>query len=253
MTDPQQSNHPALAKTRISIGKTAAWLLVINTFVVGLGALSEAFELISNGVDYTMSQFSNSVEYGMLDTLNVGTTVQYIEDQFGTPQVSRSIDDTTTANYFYNRKFLLTLFYQDDRVVAYTYLPLIDDFEPTVISGSELELGAFSYSDFSSANNRYAVDHSNTVSFYLELVESGRTNLFTNSYVGRLDYGAGEPTALLETLYEEQVFGEPDQIQALRAQFRKDSRPNLYGEGILPLSSVEKSVLTTTEFRRYFH
>jgi hypothetical protein len=253
MSDTQQTNHPILAKSKMTFGKTAAWLLIINTFVIGLGELSEAIELISNAVDYTESRFSNSLEYGQLEKVNVGNTVEYIEDVFGRPQVSRSIDDTTTANYFHNRKFLLTLFYQDDRVVAYTYVPLIDDFEPTVITGSDLALGDFSYHDFSSVNNRYVVDHSTAVSFYLELVESGRSNLFTHSYIGHLNYGTGEPTPLLEELYEQHVFGEADQTQVLQQNFRKDAKPNLYGEGMLPLSSIENSVLTTTEFRRYFH
>jgi hypothetical protein len=246
-------SHPHRAAVgKLTLSKATAWFLVVNTSVVGLGQLSEAIELISNGIDYTRSQFSNSVDYAMLNKIQVGNTVEYIENEFGSPQVSRSIDERTTANYFHKRKFLLTLFYRDNRIVAFTVLPLIDDFQPEVDRGSEFALGEFSYSEFSPENNGYRIDHSNTVSFYLELVESGRSSLFTGRYVGQLDYGMGPTSPLIEQLYEEEVFGEPDQIRSLQDNLRQQARPNFYGEGLLPLDDIEKSLLTTAEFRRYF-
>jgi|GEM_PF-988193 len=235
-------------------GNFKGYFIAVAATIMALGQFSEAVTLIQDGVDSLRSRFTNEVEYELLAQVHVGNTESYIEDLLGNPQVSRAITDGVVANYYYHRKFLLTLFFSEQRVIAYTLLPLLEDFDPTIVSGPEQSwaLQEFTYSSFPANPKRYMVDHSKTISFYLELLDTGRIGLFVNSYLGNVALATYTPDEHLVGLYEADVMGTEEELLNRQNEFREIERPNLYGEGSLPLDLIQKSLLTEAEFSAFF-
>ncbi|MCP5160780.1 MAG: hypothetical protein H6999_07985 [Hahellaceae bacterium] len=256
----EQAKHVSMASRMmarpLSLGyeKTKTVIFGVLALTVALGQYSEAVALIGDGINAVRSSFTHDIEYEMLGNVHVGNTQAYIENLAGTPQVSRVIADGLVANYFYNEKFLLTVFFKDERVTAYSLLPLVEDFEPKLGStgNNELALGRFTYAQFPANATQYMVDHSKTVSYYLENLESGRAGLFVNQYLGNLVYGKGEHSDLVGTFYDQEVRGDEEKQMATQQRIRTEMTPNFYGEGEIGVEFIEKSLLTEAEFRSYF-
>lgn len=227
--------------------KLQGWGLFMMGLIVTLGEWSEAIDLITLGVETTRSQFTNSVEYERLDHLHVGNSVQYVEGIIGSPEVIRNIDEGLTANYFFDRKYLLTLFYKEGRVTALTILARREDFHYTF--GDDHQLLTEPFSNFPRPKS-YSVDHANTGSYYVESLSLGRVGMFLTQFLGIVDYG-GKESSEIPRLYDAEVRGETRQIENRLKALRTNQVPNFYGEGELPLAALQKSLLTPVEFNYY--
>lgn len=234
--------------------KVKTVLLGFLALVIALGEYTEAVSLINEARENILIQFTNDLEYETLDKIHVGNTVAYIEDLVGSPQVSRAIDDNTVANYFYHEKFFLTLFYREERIAAYLVVPLKDDFQLPVLEteNESLELSDFTYSDYPANPTHYVIDHSKTSSYYMEVLDSGRSGLFVNTYLGNVTYGIDEHPTVIADLYEKEVHASDEEIATLQTKLRSNTRPNFFGQGLVELELIEKSLLTAAEFESYF-
>ena len=172
----------------------------------------------------------------------------------GSPQVSRAIDAETVANYFYHEKYFLTLFYREDRIAAYLIIPLKEDFQLPVLESDtlSLELSEFTYLKFPANPTHYVIDHSKTSSYYMEILDSGRSGLFVNTYLGNITYGIEGHPHIIGKFYEKEVHASDEDIATLQTTLRSETIPNVYGEGNLGLELIEKSLLTAAEFESYF-
>lgn len=237
-----------------TLGQFKGYLFAVAATIMALGQFSEAVSLIQDGVDSLRSHFTNTVEYELLDQIHVGNTEDYVEGLLGFPQVSRAIDQQVVANYFFNDKFLLTIFIEDHRVAAYTVIPLLDDFRPVVISSADISWTLLdqSYENFPANPKLYMVDHSKTISYYLESLDNGNAGLFVQTYLGSVAIGPQSGDEFLIDLYNKEVSGSDEQILERQDRLRQMVHPNLYGMGLLPLESVRKSLLTGAEFSSYF-
>lgn len=229
-------------------------LLGFLALVIALGEYTEAVSLINEARENILIQFTNDLEYETLGKIHVGNTVAYAEELVGSPQVSRAIDDNTVANYFYHDKYLLTLFYREERIAAYVVVPLIDGFQLPVLKteNKSLELSDFTYADYPANPTHYVIDHSKTSSYYMEILDSGRSGLFVNTYIGNTTYGIDEHPKIIADLYEKEVHASDEVIAALQSTLRSTTRPNLFGQGSIKLELIEKSLLTAAEFDSYF-
>ncbi|UZE95308.1 ETEC_3214 domain-containing protein [Alkalimarinus alittae] len=234
--------------------KTKTILLGFLALVIALGEYTEAVSLINEARENILILFTNDLEYETLGKIHVGNTVAYVEGLVGSPQVSRAIDEDTVANYFYHEKYFLTLFYREDRIAAYVVVPLIEGFQlPVLETDSEtFELSEFTYSDYPANPTHYVIDHSKTSSYYMEILDSGRSGLFVNTYIGTTTYGTGDHPKAIADLYEKEVHGSDEEITTLQASLRSNTRPNLFGQGSISLELIEKSLLTAAEFKSYF-
>jgi len=237
-----------------SLDRFKVYFIGIAATIMALGQFSEAVTLIEDGVDSLRSRFTNTVEYGVLSNIHVGNTEAYIEDLIGNAQVSRAIDDEIVADYHYNNKFLLTIFNKDKRVIAYTVIPLVDDFHWEVSNTDEIEwtLQVSTYSEFPANPKLYAVDHSKTASYYIESLDTGRTGLFVNSYLGNVSIGDRSQSMSVIALYNKEVTGTDEEIFTAQTKLRESTSPNLFGAGKLDLELIQKSILTGAEFSSYF-
>jgi hypothetical protein len=229
-------------------------IFTIAAVIIALGQYSEAVALIGDSVDAIRSTFTHDVEYERLAHLHVGITVSYAESVLGLPQVSRSIDEGISANYFHDGKYLVTLFYREDRVDGFTILSLVDDFMPQVVNSTEGQWALVNgnYESYPGNPRTFVVDHSKTASYYIEKLEKGRAGLFVNAYLGNLSYGARADGDHIASLYEQEVNGTDQQVLAVQNELRRQQIPNFYGEGVFDLPYITKSLLTGVEFQSYF-
>jgi len=228
--------------------------IAVAATIMALGQFSEAVTLIESGVNWSLSKVTHRVEYQLLDQIHVGNTEAHMIDLLGNPQVSKAIDDTTTANYYHDDKYLLTVFIHDARVVAFTIIPLLDDFTPR-IQGDDArswDLQQFTYADYPAEPELYLVDHSKAASYYLEVLDTGRTGLFYKTYLGNVSLLAQTPDTLLVNFYKQDVYGEEADVIQAKDDLRRQASPNVYGLGALPLEHIQKSMLTAAEFSNYF-
>lgn len=245
---PEQSRYSSAFK-RLKVISIA-----IVGFIVAMAQYSNAAFTIERGLDSLRSRFTHTVEYELLDQVHVSSTEAYIKNLFGDPRISRAINDNIVANYFYNHKFLLTVFIEDSRVAAYTVIPLLSDFTPRIKDNTGLNwaLQNFTYSEFPANPKMHLVDHSKTTSYYLESLDPGRVGLFVQNYLGNVSVTVNKETPLLIDLYDQDVNGTDAEIRNSRTHLREKSRPNLFGMGTLSLELVQKSILTGAEFTSFF-
>ena len=228
-------------------------LVAMAALMIALGEYTEAISLVDDAVEYVQRQFTHDLDYELLAKLNVGNTVAYAEELMGAPQVARVIDEKTSANYFHTEKYLVTLFYRDDRVAAYTITVLDETFHPHISRESQLAVGKFTFTEYPAKITSYSVDFSKTVAYYMENQSSGSSGMFVENYLGTLDYAAGGADRNeLAALYKQDVHGsDDDQHNALQA-YRKHSKPNFFGQGELSLQEIERGLLTLGEYKNYF-
>lgn len=228
-------------------------LVSMAALMIALGEYSEAISLVDDAVEYLQKQFTHELDYEQLQKLNVGNTVAYAESLMGAPQVARMIDEKTSANYFYTEKYLVTLFYRDDRVAAYTIAVLEEGFEPKISKQSELAIGEFVFTQYPAKISHYSVDFSKAVAYYLENQSSGSSGMFVENYLGSLEYAAGGvDREQLASLYKADVHGTEEEFFAVLEGYRESSYPNFFGQGELSLAEVERGLLTEAEFKNYF-
>ena len=233
------------------------WWRIVTAIALGfiaLGNFSDATLLIRDFGVEVYTWVSNDYEYQVLAGIHVGNTVAYVEEILGYPQVSRTIDDETTANYFFRGEYLLTLFYNSNRVSAYTWVSLDDGFAPEIDlrNGEVQPLGEFSFSTLPLEITGYTLDDSRIVRFYIESLEEGRTAGFLGTYLGRIQYGAFESKNAIAGLYQAEVMGDDEDVDSAKIHLRQEEIPNLYGRGNLPLEQIEKSILSNSEYAGYF-
>jgi hypothetical protein len=229
-------------------------ITAIGITFIAMGSASEAAFLVRDMYVEVYSLVSNQYEYDMLASINVGNTVAYAEDRLGYPQVSKAIDAETTANYFFTGEYLLTLFYQDNRIVGYTWVSVDNNFIPEMdLRNGELRaMGEFVFNDMPLEVKGYTLDDSRIVRYYLENLEGGRAAGFIDTYLGNVQYGAFEPGKAVSTLYQAEVVGNDREAETALNSLRAQTKPNLYGQGSLPLKYIEQSVLSNNEFTGYF-
>ena len=234
--------------------KFKTFLLACLTILIALGQYTEAVGLLGDAMAHIKAQYTHEQEYELLERIHVGNTESYVQTLVGSPQVSRYIDEKTTANYYHQSKFLLTVFVQQQRVAAFTYLPLIKDFMPLVAAAADqsFTLGDFNFADLPALPKQYVLDHSKVTSYYLESLESGRQALLNNTYLGNLAYGSHAGHDDIAKLYNAEVLETDEVIERVQRKLRMNVTPNFYGVGHLSLAEVEKGLLSAGEFQNYF-
>ncbi|GAA3947514.1 ETEC_3214 domain-containing protein [Allohahella marinimesophila] len=239
---------------------TPAWTRFRSIFfavaatIIALGQFSEAVTLIEGSLMKLQSRLTNTVEYDLLDQIHVGNTEGYIENLLGQPQVSKAIEDGIEARYYYDEKFLLTVFIADQRVTAHFVVPLKEDFTPVVVDNeaADFELQQSVFAAYPANPKTYVVDHSNTVSYYLEELDSGKAGLFFHTYLGIVSFTQSPADQNLVALYDAVVHGDVDAELGVQTSLRETSSPNMYGRGTLDLTLIQKGILTGAEFANYF-
>ncbi len=190
----------------------------------------------------------------VLSRIHEGVTVAFAEGLVGTPQLTREVGDSVTANYFERPEYLLTLFYRGSTVAGFTVVSTDDAFAPEVRldTGDARPLGTFTFADSAGFPKQADAAAGRSLTYYVEALETGAARRFVDVYLGSIDYGAGGAAPEIKDLADAILHDrEPDTREAALA-LRASARPNLYGEGRLSMAQLEKSFLPHATFESYF-
>jgi len=230
--------------------------LFIAISIMALGQWADSKEMVEEAYVAAVSNFTHKYEYEELNTINIGSNVEYISQTFGSPQLiknSKYVDDISFA-YYLNDKYILTLILKENRVTAYTISALEDDFIPNGLLNKTPSENKITVADNSKEMMDFTLDHNN-VDFFLVREEQGKDKLFINQYFGALGYqnDINVTSAELRKLYDQvNLEEESESIKAQALAISRKARNNFYGAGEVDLSVIADSVLTNFEYSFYF-
>ena len=225
----------------------------VGVAIISLGSFSEAFILVDDFIIMVKSKLSHEFEYELLEDIHVGNTLNYVEDIMGAPAVVKRLNDTIEAKYYFNEKFLLTGYYEGERVSAYTVIALKSDFSPEVPWDEDKRLGEHEFVDYVTQTTGYSFDNANTNRFFIESASTELKGFFQSAYLGTIQYGKGElQQPLLDEIYNAEVFASDEEAVGLIENFRSKTEPNLYGQGELDIEVIHKGLLSNGEFLNFF-
>jgi hypothetical protein len=236
----------------------------VALFIVSLGQLNDTIDLLSATYDKLTTNFTNQIQYDMLDSLNIGRTSEFIENIYGPPQVVKysQLQEYVQFQYYDIEKAVIIILTNNARVAGFVVIPTVDHFSPVTPYLQE-PIGLTSFSDSSSADNGFFLDANNLV-YYAEAQELAKQFLFINRVIGFVEYGMLERTLndenLATTETREHIIHLNDLVNSGNEtllleelnQFRQTQSPNFYAYTELTPELIAESLLTRIEFNTYF-
>ncbi|MFT6207484.1 MAG: hypothetical protein ACJA0T_001392 [Colwellia sp.] len=230
--------------------------LFVAISIMALGQWADSKEMAEEAYVAFISNFTHKYEYESLNTINIGSNVEYISQTFGSPQLikkSKYVDDISFAYYLHD-KYILTLILKENRVTAYTISALEDDFIPNSLLNKVPSESKFTIADNTKEIMNFTLDHNN-VDFFLVSEEQGKDKLFINQYFGALGYqkNINLSSEELRKLYGQvNLEEESESIKEQALAISRKARNNFYGAGEVDLSVIADSVLTNFEYSFYY-
>jgi hypothetical protein len=225
------------------------WVAALTLPVIALGNFSEAVMIVESAVDRSISTFTNIPEYQDLSYLRSGISQDYAREIFGTPQVSRNLGQELNAEYYFDRKYLLTLLVKTGEVAGFTVISLQEGFAPAVFGEWGGNLGEFTFAELKGMPGEFVADWTKNTASYLEIVNLGGGSLNRKAFVGWVNYAHGSSIQGLSDLYQGVLTGE--NTNALREALRESTKPNFYGWGNVSLADLAASILSPADLGHY--
>jgi hypothetical protein len=197
---------------------------------------------------------THSIEYQKIDQIDVGISKAFALSLFGNPKVIKNPDkgEVLEYNYYFNKKFLLGLIFDQDRMVGYWVISLIPSFMPS-IPFSEYSLLDKPIEKLSLSADRYVYDTHN-VTFYLESEQLPQKDMLLKRYLAWINYGAAKDeegnsnqSAILKIAQLGGLKAEETESDVLM-QFRHKVSPNLFALGDVRIEQIADSLLTYAEY-----
>ncbi|MGO3295657.1 MAG: ETEC_3214 domain-containing protein [Marinobacter sp.] len=229
--------------------KAVSWVAALTLPVIALGNFSEAVFLVESATDRAISTFTNIPEYKDLSYLRSGISLDYAREIFGTPQVGRNLERDLSAEYYFNKKYLLTLLVKSGEVTGFTVISLQEDFAPPVFGEWGGDLGEFTFAELKGMPAEFVADWTKNSATYLESVNLGGGSLNQKAFAGWVNYGDGSRVQGLAELYRSVLLGGDS--DALRTTLRESTKPNVYGWGNVSLEDLTASILSPTDLGHY--
>lgn|SRR5690554_1575065 len=229
--------------------KVVGWVAALSLPVIALGNFSEAVMIVEQGVNRVISTFTNIPEYEDLSYLRSGISREYAREIFGAPQVNRELGEGLNAEYYFHRKYLLTLLVQGSEVAGFTVITLQEGFAPEAFGEWGGLLGEFTFSELKGLPDDFIADWTKNSAVYLESVNLGGGSLNQKAFAGWVNYGEGVSGGGLPELYQAVLMDED--IESPRATLRESNRPNLYGWGQVSLNDMRQSILSPADLGHY--
>lgn len=244
------ANHQGEAMAGFGVRqKMVSWVAALTLPVIALGNFSEAVMIVESAVDRSISTFTNIPEYEDLGYLRSGISLDYARQIFGTPQVSRNIGPELNAEYYFDKKYLLTLLVKTGEVAGFTVISLQEGFAPAVFGEWGGNLGEFTFAGLKGMPGEFVADWTKNTATYLEIINLGGGSLNRKAFAGWVNYGNGSSIQGLSDLYQSVLVGE--NTEALRGALRESTKPNFYGWGNVSLGDLAASILSPADLGHY--
>ncbi|WP_394190564.1 ETEC_3214 domain-containing protein [Pseudoalteromonas atlantica] len=233
------------------------WINVKNVAVtfaatfLALGAWNDSVDLLQSAYKYSVSKFTNTLDYEKLQLVQVGLNKDFIESAFGPAELMRTsqVDNQIDYTYYLNSKYILTIFYREKQVKAFTIITIKDDFIPVGL----LELNNI---ETDSTTEQLAPGFAGLAvnpkeSLFVVEDQLGKNSLFLKKYIGNVGFAARafkEPL-LLNKIEQAMLI---DELKVLEQTEPLKSLPlNLYGVGQLSVDMIADAVLSSREYVIY--
>lgn len=228
--------------------------ITFAALIIAIGSWNDSVDFIGQVYDVVKSQFTHQVEYEKLAKVQVGVSKEFVQEQFGAPQLVRvksgvANNGKVVFSYYLHKKYVLLLGYEDEQVTAFFIVGLVNDFKPENIINLEL-VTQFNKID-EAIDEVTAVAVSLGSSAYITEQELGKDNLFLKRYLGFAHNSTiphvHEKLSRLENAIVNQ--SEPE-IETTLTDLNQHSI-NSFGLGYLPVDLVASALLTRQEMKIY--
>ncbi|TKB51592.1 hypothetical protein FCL40_03275 [Ferrimonas sediminicola] len=265
-TEPEDATTSSVVIEALSSPLSTHWqkaksgFLYLIAMMIGFGNWNDTKELSYSIYQGIQANFTHHVEEQLLDRIDVGNYLAYVEQDLGFPQVVKRsrVEKGLEFRYYKKNKFLLTLIVETGRISGYLVQTLdyqglysqLSAFSP-VIPFSDKQLNLGTYSQSSPAAEKYQLDDFNLV-YYMEPYPLGAKGMYATLYLGTVEYGVnpGDLSDLVREVAKKQTLG--DQTNEELTLLRDRLKPNMYGIGSDKGELMAEALLTRYEYNTYF-
>jgi len=255
--EEQLTSAPTLWK------KVQTSIMMVAAIMISAGQFNDTKDILLSAYEATLTHFTHSIEYDLLDQIHVGSSMDYVKSLVGDPHVLKrsKLNSKLKFHYYNEAKFTLTLISEDDRLAGYSIFTLEDGFSPK-IPFSEF-LGTKSLAQAHKETGSYSYDIANLL-YYTESQDLGKEQMFLTLVRGYVEYGAiaqknkvsthykKRLTKAIEMLDEKATFSENEVelIEPLKI-VRQSVYPNFYAVTELEPIIISEALLTRYEFQLF--
>jgi len=238
-------------------------IMMVAAIMISAGQFNDTKDILESAYEATLTHFTHSIEYDLIDKIHVGSSMDYIKSLIGDPHVLKrsKLKPKLKFHYYNEAKYTLSLISEDERLVGYSVFILEDGFSPKIPFSEDL--GVKSLAQAHKAIGAYSYDIANLL-YYTESQDMGKEQMFLTLVRGYVEYGAiakekkasihyiKQVTEAIETLDEKATFSE-NEIELVEPlqQVRQLIYPNFYGVTELEPIIISEALLTRYEFQLF--
>lgn len=236
-------------------------LYMIAAIMMASGQWNDVKELYTSLYEDALAKFTNSIEYELIDKINVGNGLAYTKIMIGEPKIIKrsKLDNEVSYYYYLKDKYDLTLIAKGERVVGYSIVSKKTGFAPDVPFSEAL--GSDSLATIDSKAPKYYFDVANLI-YFIESQELGKQQMFLNLVRGYVEYGSTSESvkdpishdertlSAINTLDKAETFGEGDSGAAIKS-IQSLVYPNFYGITELDPKLIADALLTRYEYQLF--
>lgn len=163
--------------------KLLSFLVFIGAIYGGLQAISFIYKTLDGPTQQEKEAYAS---------ISLGQGREYIENLFGVPVTTNSVEDDLTYSVFESKKTYFVAFYDDEKMIAFFSFLKNGDSIKLPFSLFPDELGSFQYSDISFPAQKIVIDVGNGnmgYGLYEEYHGSGRWGYYYNYVIGECSLG----------------------------------------------------------------
>jgi len=248
--------------------KLQTGIMMIAALMISAGQFNDTKEIFTSSYEGILANFTNTIEYELIDKIHVGSSIEHIKSLVGEPHaIKRSkLNDKVRFFYYSKGKYNLTLIASEERLVGYSIYTQEDEFSPQLPFSENHDddpLGSKSLFDSHNKMGVYSFDIGNLV-YYIESQNLGKEQMFLTLIRGYVEYGAvpnveavdiDNKVALkkkIDLLDEKATFSESEEeLEKVLNQVRKLVFPNFYAVTELEPAIISEALLTRYEYQMF--
>lgn len=238
-------------------------IMMIGIVMITAGQFNDTKDLASSIYEATLTHFTHSIEYDLIDKIHVGSSMAYIKSLVGEPHVLKrsSLNLELQFHYYSKAKYHLTLISKDERLVGYSVYTLKNGFAPNIPFAEEL--GTETLAQAHKKMGTYSYDIGNLL-YFIESQDLGKQQMFLTLMRGYVEYAVtaqespylsnnqNKIAKLLENLDNKATFSEDEQaLTAPLDNIRQTIYPNFYAITELEPIVIAEALLTRYEFQMF--
>ncbi|RTR33210.1 ETEC_3214 domain-containing protein [Shewanella atlantica] len=229
-------------------GWLPSWLVTFTLLFIALGQFSDSIELISQAKEAIVKNFTYEPYYKKIKGVHVNSTYSHIQKLLGAAPISKQLDEDISIDFYIEKSHVIGIAHDEKRVKGFYVQALVDDFSPTFMIPSQIELrlGENDFSVMGEQISLFSLDSSRNQNFYVESFDLGQSGL-SFSFIQAYSGNQAENVDMIKDLYDKELLGEDSQ-EAL-SLLRGKVKPNIYGFGKLSLSNINLVFLTESELK----